>query len=172
MGKQGKSKNQKLRRALRREQSELQALRQAAQASQLAKEDLSFSKDQLEKMMVAYRDLLNNVFKLNLAVSDLDASDDKSLQRFLGKLKFFIDDLPRNCEKAGIKMIDFSGREYSPNLSIRVINEEDFTRDERFLIEEMLEPHLTVTMVQNSDENSLGEQVLQVGLVSIRKVGD
>jgi hypothetical protein len=165
------SSTQRERKKLRRALKETRGQISLVQDSKIALQTLSTREQQLEKMLVAYRDLVNNVFKLNLAVSDFDAADEKSTSRFLGKLEFFTEDLPRNCEKAGIRMTDFTGKEYSQNLDVRVMNEEDFNRDDKFVIDEMLEPHLTFVFADQSKSNSLGEQLLQQGLVTIRKIG-
>ena len=171
MAQKRKSKTQKLKKRLERLVDETSSRIDQVQDSKVALETLSTREQQLEKMLIAYRDLVNNVFKLYLAVSELDTSDEKSTARFLGKLEFFMEDLPRNCEKAGIRMTDFVGKEYSQNLDIRVMNEEDFNRDDKFVVDEMLEPHLTFVFASKSQEDSLGEQLLQQGLVTIRKIG-
>lgn len=165
------SKTQRDRKKLKKELNLASGRTSDVQDSKIALQKLSTREQQLEKMLIAYRDLVNNVYKLNLAVSDFDASDEKSTSRFLGKLEFFTEDLPRNCEKAGIRMTDFSGKEYSPNLDVRVMNEEDFNREDKFVIDEMLEPHLTFVFTDQSKSDSLGEQLLQQGLVTIRKIG-
>jgi hypothetical protein len=171
MAQKRKSKTQKLKKRLERLVDETSGRIDQVNESKTALQTLSTREQQLEKMLVAYRDLVNNVFKLNLAVSEFDTSDEKSTSRFLGKLEFFMEDLPRNCEKAGIRITDFSGKEYSPNLDIRVMNEEDFNREDKFVIDEMLEPHLTFVYSTQGTADSLGEQLLQQGLVTIRKIG-
>jgi hypothetical protein len=171
MAQKRKSKTQKLKKRYEKLVNETSNQVGLSQDSKVALQKLSTREQQLEKMLIAYRDLVNNVYKLNLAVSEFDASDEKSTSRFLGKLEFFTEDLPRNCEKAGIRMTDFSGKEYSPNLDVRVMNEEDFNREDKFVIDEMLEPHLTFVFEDESKADSLGEQLLQQGLVTIRKIG-
>jgi len=173
MGKKPKRKSptQKLKKNLKRELAGVADLKNQVLGSAAAAEELSFSQEQLEKILISYKELVNNVFKLNISVSELNTSDEKSISRFIGKLKFFVEDLPRNCEKAGIRMTDLSGLEYLPNLNIRVVNEEDFVRGEKFVVDEMIEPHLLFNSSSKADSTSLAEQVLQPGLVSIKKAG-
>lgn len=125
--------------------------------------------DELNKVVASFRDLINNIYKLNLALDELDPDDPSSTKRFQGRLAFFLEDLPRTAEKAGIKIRDLSGLTYSQNLPVQVQNAEDFDKNFEFEVDETIRPHLTYLNQTSSSEEGLSELVLQEALVTIKK---
>ena len=131
--------------------------------------ELELRVKQINDILDSYKDLVNNAYKLSVAIADFDAQDPNSVSRFVGRLKFFVEDLPRTSEKAGISIKSLEGIEYSADLAVQVHNDEDYDKASQYVIDEILRPHLTFRTEGSAEGNSLREILLQEAIVTIKK---
>ena len=131
--------------------------------------ELELRVKQINAILDSYKDLINNSYKLSVAISDFDAQDPNSVSRFVGRLKFFVEDLPRTSGKAGILIKSLEGIEYSADLAVQVHNHEDYDKTSQYVIDEVLRPHLTFRTESSAEDNSLREILLQEAIVTIKK---
>ena len=169
--------------ALRRENNQLQSRTDelAASISELSvssstnadldtvRLELELRVKQINAILDSYKDLINNSYKLSVAISDFDAQDPNSFSRFVGRLKFFVEDLPRTSGKAGILIKSLEGIEYSADLAVQVHNDEDYDKTSQYVIDEVLRPHLTFRTESSTEDNTLREILLQEAIVTIKK---
>jgi len=126
---------------------------------------------ELERLLSAYTTLVTNSFKLGVTLSEYDLAEPATVDRVRSKMNFFIDDLPRNCEKAGVKMANLTGVEYSPSLNVDVLNLDDFPAGEELEIDEVVEPLLTYAPKFLGEENLAAGGLLRQGVVTVKKKG-
>jgi hypothetical protein len=131
--------------------------------------ELELRVKQINAILDSYKDLINNSYKLSVAISDFDAQDPNSVLRFVGRLKFFVEDLPRTSGKAGILIKSLEGIEYSADLAVQVHNDEDYDKTSQYVIDEVLRPHLTFRTESSTEDNTLREILLQEAIVTIKK---
>ncbi len=59
-----------------------------------------------------------------------------------------------------IKIISYEGKAYTPNLAVTVVNDDEFSDNEKLIVEYMMEPTVM-----------LGEQILSMGKAVLSKEG-
>ena len=129
-------------------------------------------RNELERLLSSYATLVTTSFKLGVALSECDIAELATVDRVRSKMNFFIDDLPRSSEKAGVKMANLLGIEYSPSLNVEVLNLEDFPANETLAIDEVLEPLLTYAPKYLGDQNLVAGGLLKRGVVTVKRKGD
>jgi hypothetical protein len=127
---------------------------------------------ELERLLTAYSTLVTTSFKLGVTLSEYDIAQVTTVDRVRSKMNFFIDDLPRSSEKAGVKMANLLGLEYSPSLNVEVLNLEDFPAGESLEIDEVLEPLLTYAPKFLGDQNFAAGGLLKRGVVTVKRKGN
>ena len=149
--------------------SSLMALTQEMASIRDTNENL---RGELERLLTAYSTLVTTSFKLGVTLSEYDIAEVTTVDRVRSKMNFFIDDLPRSSEKAGVKMANLLGVEYSPSLNVEVLNLEDFPAGESLEIDEVLEPLLTYAPKFLGDQNLAAGGLLKRGVVTVKKKGN
>ena len=129
-------------------------------------------RNELERLLSAYSTLVTNSFKLGVTLSEYDIAEATTVDRVRSKMNFFIDDLPRTSEKAGVKIANLVGIEYTPSLNVEVLNLEEFPASETLEIDEVLEPLLTYAPKYLGDENLAAGGLLKRGVVTVKRKGN
>lgn len=128
-------------------------------------------RNELERLLGAYSTLLTNSFKLGVTLAEYDIAEAATVDRVRSKMNFFIDDLPRSSEKAGVKMANLLGIEYTPSLNVEVLNLDEFPAHESLEIDEVLEPLLTYAPKYLGEQNLTAGGLLKRGVVTVKKKG-
>ena len=105
-------------------------------------------------------------------MSEFDQNDPKSIDRLKGKLAFFIEDLPRNCEKAGIRMHEITGQDYTPALNVQALNADEYQSSESLVVDEVVEPILTYRPKYSSVATNSIDTLLKPGVVTVKRKGE
>lgn len=71
------------------------------------------------------------------ATSKLGAEDQK---KYDSQFAWFTKRVDKAAENAGLEMLDLSGQEYDPGMSVTALNIEDFEPDDELFVEQMMEP--------------------------------
>jgi hypothetical protein len=129
-------------------------------------------RNELERLLSAYSTLVTTSFKLGVTLSEYDIAEATTVDRVRSKMNFFIDDLPRTSEKAGVKIANLVGIEYTPSLNVEVLNLEEYPASETLEIDEVLEPLLTYAPKYLGDENLAAGGLLKRGVVTVKRKGN
>ncbi len=148
--------------------AENQMLRNAYQALQDQSVDLAAD---FNRVLQSYAALVTNSFKLSSTMDEFDPNDPRSLERLRSKLSFFIEDLPRNCERAGIRIPDLKDLDYTAALNVQVLNSEDFEPLTPLVIDEVVEPILIYEPKNSSVDSKTVGGLLKPGLVTVKRKG-
>lgn len=70
-------------------------------------------------------------------LTKLDASDQR---KYLSPLNYFLKQIEDNLKYIGVSLVDFVGQPFDPGLPIKAINLEDFTTNDRLIVDVMMEP--------------------------------
>lgn len=124
------------------------------------------------RVLQAYSHLVTNSFKLSATMDEFDVNNPKSIERLRSKLAFFIEDLPRNCEKAGIRMPEIKGLDYVPALNVQVMNADEYSPTDSLVIDEVVEPLLVYEPKNSGVESTTVGGLLKAGLVTVKRKGE
>jgi hypothetical protein len=149
--------------------SENEMLRNAYQSLKDQSVDLA---EDFNRVLQSYAALVTNSFKLGATMDEFDPSDPRTLERLKSKLSFFTEDLPRNCERAGIRIPDLKDLDYSAALNVQVLNAEDFEPLTPLVIDEVVEPILIYDPKNSSLDSKTVGGLLKSGLVTVKRKGD
>lgn len=144
-------------------------LRKAYQSLQDQSVDLAAD---FNRVLQSYAALVTTSFKLSATMDEFDPNDSRSLERLKSKLSFFTEDLPRNCERAGIRIPDLQGLDYTAALNVQVLNAEDFEPLTPLVIDEVVEPILIYEPKNSSVDSKTVGGLLKPGLVTVKRKGD
>ena len=73
----------------------------------------------------------------NRVLRKLDAGEGS---RYVSKVEWFLRRLEESLEKADLRLVDLTGREYEPGFPASALNAEDFEDGDRLVVDVMLEP--------------------------------
>jgi hypothetical protein len=124
------------------------------------------------RVLQAYALLVTNSFKLSATMDEFDVNNPKSIERLKSKLAFFIEDLPRNCEKAGIRMPEIKGLDYVAALNVQVMNADEYSPTDLLVIDEVVEPLLVYEPKNSGVESTTVGGLLKAGLVTVKRKGE
>ena len=124
------------------------------------------------RVLQSYAALVTNSYKLGSSIDELDPSDPRTLERLKSKLSFFKEDLPRNCERAGIRIPEIKDLDYTAALNVQVLNAEDFDPLTPLVIDEVVEPILIYEPKNSSVDSKTVGGLLKSGLVTVKRKGD
>ena len=102
-------------------------------------------------------------------VGQLDSSDAQALGPIAGRLKFFLDAMPRALSDAGISISHLIGVEYSPGLTVEAINLDEFGPNDELEIVDVIEPLLTYSPKHLEVSDEVQPIKLRVGKVLVSK---
>jgi hypothetical protein len=137
----------------------------------LQEENINLKAD-FSRVLKSYAALITNTFKLNVTMDEFDVNDPRTIERLKSKFSFFIEDLPRNCEKAGIRMPNLIGLDYTAGLNVEAMNADEFEPGAALEIDEVVEPLLTFEPKNSGAENNSVGGLLKTGLVTVKKKGE
>lgn len=159
--------------ALRSQLAQLLEMYNTLQASALKiqEENINLQAD-FSRVLKSYAALITNTFKLNVTMDEFDVNDPRTIERLKSKFSFFIEDLPRNCEKAGIRMPNLVGLDYTAGLNVEAMNADEFEPGAALEIDEVVEPLLTFEPKNSGAENNSVGGLLKTGLVTVKKKGE
>lgn len=142
-----------------------------AQAAKLQDDYINLQSD-FNRVLQSYTALITNTFKLNVTMEEFDISEPRTVERLQSKFSFFIEDLPRNCEKAGIRMPNLVGLDYTPGLNVEAMNADEFEPGTPLEIDEVVEPLLIFDPKNTGAASGSVRASLKNGLVTVKKKGE
>lgn len=153
--------------------AELLAMYNELQASavKLQEDNINLQTD-FQRVLKSYAALITNTFKLNITMDEFDINEPRTVERLQSKFSFFIEDLPRNAEKAGIRMPNLVGLDYTPGLNVEALNADEFEPGTALEIDEVVEPLLIFDPKNSGAESSSVRTALKNGLVTVKKKGE
>lgn len=86
----------------------------------------------------------------------VDRLQERDSKRFAGKYDWFFHRLVEICEESGIRIVDFSGKDYDPGIPVTVTNMDEFGPEDELYIKSMTEP----TIMKNGEVIKYGTVVL------------
>lgn len=142
-----------------------------ASALKIQEENINLQAD-FSRVLKSYAALITNTWKLNVTMDEFDVNDPRTIERLKSKFSFFIEDLPRNCEKAGIRMPKLVGLDYTAGLNVEAMNADEFEPGAALEIDEVVEPLLTFEPKNSGAEGNSVGGLLKTGLVTVKKKGE
>jgi hypothetical protein len=142
-----------------------------AVSKKIQEQSLDLAAD-FSRVLQSYTALITTSFKLSATMAEFEIEDPKSVERLKSKLNFFIEDLPRTCEKAGIRMPDVKGHDFVPALNVQALNADEYLPTDDLVIDEIIEPILIFEPKNSSAESSTLGGLLKSGLVTVKRKGE
>jgi hypothetical protein len=142
-----------------------------ATATKLQEDNINLQTD-FQRVLKSYAALITNTFKLNITMEEFDVNEPRTIERLQSKFSFFIEDLPRNAEKAGIRMPNLVGLDYTPGLNVEALNADEFEPGTALEIDEVVEPLLIFDPKNSGAESGSVRAALKNGLVTVKKKGE
>jgi hypothetical protein len=142
-----------------------------AQSVKIQEEFINLQSD-FNRVLQSYTALITNTFKLNITMDEFDINEPRTVERLQSKFSFFIEDLPRNCEKAGIRMPNLVGLDYTPGLNVEALNADEFEPGTALEIDEVVEPLLIFDPKNTGAASGSVRASLKNGLVTVKKKGE
>jgi hypothetical protein len=90
------------------------------------------------------------------AVSKLDTAESN---RYINQYLYFFKKVESALENAGLKIVNVEGKEYDTGLPLTPLNMDEFTQDDKLVIEQMIEP-----IIMNSGK------VAKIGTAILRRL--
>lgn len=140
-------------------------------AAKLQEDYINLQSD-FNRVLQSYTALITNTFKLNVTMDEFDINEPRTVERLQSKFSFFIEDLPRNCEKAGIRMPNLVGLDYTPGLNVEAMNADEFEPGTALEIDEVVEPLLIFDPKNTGAASGTVRAALKNGLVTVKKKGE
>lgn len=118
---------------------------------------LQESNDLLTKSIV---DIMSETYRFKKvflkAMSKLDVNDQ---QKYDSQFAWFTKRVDKAAENAGLSIMDLTGQEYDPGMSVTALNIEDFDPDDELFVEQMMEPVIMK-----------GDQIQKIGTVLLGRI--
>jgi hypothetical protein len=126
-----------------------------------------------ERVLLSLSEIVKDATRFGYFVREefgsLEAGDDHPLGKIAGRLKFFLEAIPRNLANAGVSNPDLIGIDYAPGLNVEAINLEEFGEADKLVIVDVVEPLLTYTPKNVDVSDDSQRYTIRVGKVLVAK---
>ena len=126
-----------------------------------------------ERVLLSLSEIVKDATRFGYFVREefgsLETGDDHPLGKIAGRLKFFLEAIPRNLANAGVSNPDLIGIDYAPGLNVEAINLEEFGEADKLVIVDVVEPLLTYTPKNVDVSDDSQRYTIRVGKVLVAK---
>ena len=126
-----------------------------------------------ERVLLSLSEIVKDATRFGYFVREefgsLEAGDGHPLGKVAGRLKFFLEAIPRNLGNAGVSNPDLVGIDYAPGLNVEAINLEEFGDNDSLVIVDVVEPLLTYTPKNVDISDDSQRFTIRVGKVLVAK---
>lgn len=126
-----------------------------------------------ERVLLSLSEIVKDATRFGYFVREefgsLEAGDEHPLGKIAGRLKFFLEAIPRNLANAGVSNPDLIGIDYAPGLNVEAINLEEFAETDQLVIVDVVEPLLTYTPKNVDVSDDSQRYTIRVGKVLVAK---
>jgi len=126
-----------------------------------------------ERVLLSLSEIVKDATRFGYFVREefgsLETGDDHPLGKIAGRLKFFLEAIPRNLANAGVSNPDLIGIDYAPGLNVEAINLDEFGESDKLVIVDVVEPLLTYTPKNVDVSDDSQRYTIRVGKVLVAK---